>query len=75
MKKIGRKIDPRLREDVGVVEGNSESLLFNPYKNVGLVSTGVPCLLRYIHKRRENFIITCTGKALATYVVSWGNWA
>ncbi len=57
------------REEVEVEEeGCSESRLFNPFKNVGLVSTGVPLLLRYIHTRRENFIISCTGKSLATFV-------
>ncbi|OXA44071.1 WD repeat-containing protein 36 [Folsomia candida] len=51
-----------------LLSGVTQSRIFNPYKNIGLVSSQVPLILRYIHKRRENFVITCAGRSISTYV-------
>ena len=48
----------------------SSSKIFKGYRALGFVSNHIPLLVRYIHKRKENLIITCVGKSFHTYGVS-----
>jgi hypothetical protein len=48
----------------------NKSRIFRQFRRLGFVSNRVPCVIRYIHSRRQNFIVTCNGKAFNTYVVS-----
>lgn len=48
---------------------HTKSRIFRGLKILGHVSNHVPCVLRYVHRRRENFIITCIGKSINTYAV------
>ncbi|XP_037086803.1 LOW QUALITY PROTEIN: WD repeat-containing protein 36-like [Pollicipes pollicipes] len=45
----------------------TSSKIFKGYRALGFVSNHVPLLVRYIHKRKENLIITCVGKSFHTY--------
>ena len=47
------------------------SRLFVGYRVLGFVSNGVPSCVRHDEKRRENFVVTCVGKAFHTYNVSF----
>ncbi|XP_043225558.1 WD repeat-containing protein 36-like [Amphibalanus amphitrite] len=48
----------------------TSSKIFKGYRALGFVSNHVPLLVRYIHKRKENLIITCVGKSFHTYACS-----
>ncbi|XP_054268854.1 WD repeat-containing protein 36 [Macrosteles quadrilineatus] len=43
------------------------SKIFLPHRALGYVSNHIPAVVRYIHKRRENVIVTCVGKSFHTY--------
>jgi len=46
------------------------SRLFVGYRALGFTSNAVPLCVRYDEKRRENFVVTCVGRAFHTYNVS-----
>ncbi|CAG7734965.1 unnamed protein product [Allacma fusca] len=46
---------------------HSESRIFEGFRALGHVSNAIPCITRYIHRRRENFIVSCIGKSFNTY--------
>jgi hypothetical protein len=46
------------------------SKLFCERITLGHVSTEVPCMVRYIHRRRDTLVVTCTGRGFNTYAVS-----
>jgi len=46
------------------------SRLFVGYRALGFVSNSVPLCVRYDERRRENFVVTCVGRAFHTYNVS-----
>lgn len=48
---------------------HTRSRIFRGLKILGHVSNQVPCVMRYVHTRRENFIVTCIGKSINTYAV------
>lgn len=43
------------------------SKLFIPNRALGYVSNHIPLIIRYIHRRKENVIVTCVGKSFHTY--------
>lgn len=45
----------------------SSSKIFLPHKALGYVSNHIPLVVRYIHRRRENIIVTCVGKSFHSY--------
>lgn len=45
----------------------SSSKIFLPHRALGYVSNHVPVAVRYIHKRRENIIVSCVGKSFHSY--------
>jgi U3 small nucleolar RNA-associated protein 21 len=48
----------------------SASKIFVPNRSLGYVSNHIPLQVRYIKSRKENLIVTCTGKAFHTYGIS-----
>ena len=47
------------------------SRLFTGYRALGFTSNAVPLCVRYDEKRRENYVLTCVGRAFHTYNVSF----
>ena len=47
------------------------SRLFVGYRALGFTSNAVPLCVRYDEKRRENYVLTCVGRAFHTYNVSF----
>lgn len=43
------------------------SKIFTPYRALGLVSTNIPPVVRYIQRRKENLIVTFVGNTFHTY--------
>ena len=43
------------------------SKIFTPYRALGLVSTNIPPVVRYIQRRKENLIVTVVGNTFHTY--------
>lgn len=43
------------------------SKVFTPYRALGLVSTNIPPVVRYIQRRKENLIVTAVGNTFHTY--------
>ncbi|KAK3592873.1 hypothetical protein CHS0354_004097 [Potamilus streckersoni] len=46
---------------------SSPSKIFSGYRALGFVCNHVPLAVRYQHKHKENYVITCVGKAFHTY--------
>ncbi len=46
------------------------SKLFTGYRALGFVSNEIPLNVRYHQKHRENYVVTCVGKAFQVYNVS-----
>lgn len=46
---------------------NEGSRIFAPYRALGLVSTHIPLVVRYIQRRKENLIVTVVGNSFHTY--------
>uniref|UniRef100_A0A1B6HHV9 Uncharacterized protein n=1 Tax=Homalodisca liturata TaxID=320908 RepID=A0A1B6HHV9_9HEMI len=45
----------------------SSSKIFLPHRALGYVSNHIPLVVRYIHRRKENVIVTCVGKSFHSY--------
>lgn len=45
----------------------SSSRILLPHRALGYVSNHIPIVLRYIHRRRENIIVSCVGKSFHSY--------
>ncbi|KAK8402197.1 hypothetical protein O3P69_001352 [Scylla paramamosain] len=43
------------------------SKIFTPYRALGLVSTNIPPVVRYIQRRKENLVVTVVGNTFHTY--------
>lgn len=43
------------------------SKIFTPYRALGLVSTAIPHVVRYIQRRKENLVVTVVGNSFHTY--------
>ncbi|CAL8073037.1 unnamed protein product [Orchesella dallaii] len=54
-------------ETEGQTIPHTRSRIFRGHKILGHVTNHVPGVLRYVHTRRENFIVTCIGKSINTY--------
>ena len=46
------------------------SRIFAAYRALGFISNRVPLVVRYNKKHKENYVVTCVGKAFHTYNVS-----
>lgn len=47
------------------------SRIFNRNKALGFVSNHVPAAVRYFQKRKENVIVTCTGRSVHTFTTNF----
>lgn len=46
---------------------DGESIIFTPYRALGLVSTGIPHVVRYIERLKKKMIVTVVGNSFHTY--------
>ena len=51
---------------------SNSSKIFTSYRALGFISNHVPLAIRYNKKLKQNFAVTCVGKAFHTYNVSDG---
>ena len=47
------------------------SKIFTGFRALGFTSNHIPLAVRYHKKHKENYVVTCVGKAFHTYNVSY----